>query len=489
MACVVTKLDVISLMLDVGLSVWPCRLLVAEARSLVGPSGAMAMIAGLLTTNPEDEEDAGWGGEPDLLQMVSEAAEDHESHGAAPQTGCGRGAAASAKGRAKGKAKGKAKADTGKKPPKSPATGKRHSPKTQQAAPAEKKCQKCKKTLPIEDFHADQGRCKCCSKRVRGFTGLVSREGLNKEYEQMESDEPKEADRLYMAYCKHSNEQEKLVTKRKFSLHEYFREYRSRRGFRLAGVGEMMWEGEYYEWAKTAKAGFLSDTEAKANWDKWLNDKSVAKDMGGPRGYRRCRVRVRDICEEFEEAALEEGVRSSGKLAKNISEEHLQRQIELTMSRSQGQDPGQWESIAQRARAVAGAGDEHDEDGLLGGALTEPTMGELRMRSATKRKGKSAEQDLESESESAAEEDDEEGDDDDDDTDQASHVHKSVLYDLSFGSNLILDEALQTYPMHSSPHPFPVLSSQALKNCKLSLPFLSPPMGGSGGSCSSLSGV
>ena len=56
----------------------------------------------------------------------------------------------------------------------------------------------------------------------------------------------------------------------------------------------MMWEGEYMEFAKTAKAGYLSKQESEHNWSTWLADMAVVRDNDGPRGYLRLWVKTKD---------------------------------------------------------------------------------------------------------------------------------------------------------------------------------------------------
>ena len=72
-------------------------------------------------------------------------------------------------------------------------------------------------------------------------------------------------------------------------------EFASKTGQRKEEIGEMMWEAEWYEFAKTAKAGYLSKVEAEAGWQAWMDDAEHPKDENGPRGYIRCLVKVKDI--------------------------------------------------------------------------------------------------------------------------------------------------------------------------------------------------
>ena len=53
---------------------------------------------------------------------------------------------------------------------------------------------------------------------------------------------------------------------------------------RKEGVWEMMWEAEFLEFAKSAKGGFLTDSEARTMWQRFLDDPDVDQDDDGPMG-------------------------------------------------------------------------------------------------------------------------------------------------------------------------------------------------------------
>ena len=64
---------------------------------------------------------------------------------------------------------------------------------------------------------------------------------------------------------------------------------------------EMMWEGERMVFAKSAKAGHLSRAEAEQRWEEMKTTDNVARDQGGPRGFLRCGIKVRDLLTQVEE--------------------------------------------------------------------------------------------------------------------------------------------------------------------------------------------
>ena len=237
------------------------------------------------------------------------------------------------KGKGRGRGRGGAKAKPEAKPK---AQGKHRARKCQNDEEvdesANKQCSSCKETLPIDCFHPDQGKCKQCNKRQRSFTRLIEVDGLTKEMQALQKTDPKEHKKVYSQYCKHVAEQEKFNRKQseKFSMHAFLREYTGRKGLRQAAKFEMMWEAEFLEWAKSPKAGFLSKSEAEARWAAMLEDQSVPKDEEGPRGYMRCRIKVSDCFEDYEDGSVATAVQSQKKLPKNLTDEQLGRHIQAT---------------------------------------------------------------------------------------------------------------------------------------------------------------
>eukprot|EP00971_Amphidinium_carterae_P109429 2166914-Amphidinium_carterae.1 len=64
-------------------------------------------------------------------------------------------------------------------------------------------------------------------------------------------------------------------------------EYRTRQGSHASEEGEMMWQGEFYEFWKRPKMGYLSQQEAEALWEQYEGDANLPKDNRGPRGFLR----------------------------------------------------------------------------------------------------------------------------------------------------------------------------------------------------------
>ena len=106
---------------------------------------------------------------------------------------------------------------------------------------------------------------------------------------------------MFKAFIKDREQRLNASAHIKWSISEYIEELRSSRGCRLEHVGEFMWEGEYKEWAQTAKAGKLTLQERNANWKKWENGLTVPRDNDGPHKNLRLWVRTADRMTQFEE--------------------------------------------------------------------------------------------------------------------------------------------------------------------------------------------
>ena len=315
--------------------------------------------------------------------VAEEEEQEEEPDGPPVAAGKQRGKAkAKAAGAGKGKGKGRAAKAEGKR--KGAARTTKTMPQQDGELDGYKKCNRCRKWLGIDDFNADQCRCKKCDKRIRSFARLTKNENVETDMTKMEKEQPKEYDKMFTQYCRHCDSIEKTQSKQQFAIHAVIREYKSKEGVRSHGEYEMMWEAEYFEWAGTAKAGFLSESEKKANWAAMQKDPKVKRDNFGPRGFLRCGVKVKDVVHNFSEAVAESAVQSQARLSKNISEEQLQRQVAAAMQgvASSSNSVVDWERIMQRGVA---ADDVDPHDSVLG-SLMEPTIGDLRLGAAERKK-------------------------------------------------------------------------------------------------------
>jgi hypothetical protein len=66
--------------------------------------------------------------------------------------------------------------------------------------------------------------------------------------------DPAGAKKVYKMFCKSKDEADKERSKVKFGLYTYFEALETTEGYEYLRKGEMMWESEYIEFTKTAKA-------------------------------------------------------------------------------------------------------------------------------------------------------------------------------------------------------------------------------------------
>ena len=94
---------------------------------------------------------------------------------------------------------------------------------------------------------------------------------------------------------------EKLM-KVKIGASAFIAERRKSEGTRNKKLGEIMWEQEYYAFAKSPKGGFLTQEEMESNWKQFRKEGEHgerAMDEEGPRGYTRLYVRTGEAGEEY----------------------------------------------------------------------------------------------------------------------------------------------------------------------------------------------
>ena len=124
-------------------------------------------------------------------------------------------------------------------------------------------CTDCAKSKESgTDFYPDQGRCKVCANNRRAWQRYVQVNKAEKTVQDLEQTDPKGGKSLFGAFCKARAVAEKDRSRVKFNINSYVERWRMEQGTQSSNEGEMMWEGEYLEWAKGAKAGYLT----KAMW-------------------------------------------------------------------------------------------------------------------------------------------------------------------------------------------------------------------------------
>jgi hypothetical protein len=159
----------------------------------------------------------------------------------------------------------------------------------------QKKCAKCSRFREMGTFPERCNTCKGCRNSERGLDRLCEKQGVTDWWADVKATKPKTLSKCLIAYETTTAAGKARGTKRGdfdiVSIKEYIL---ACEGTRLSAEHKMMWEGEYYEWAKGASAGFLSQSEAENNWKTWIADDKVAKDTNGPRDYKRVEIKIAD---------------------------------------------------------------------------------------------------------------------------------------------------------------------------------------------------
>lgn len=127
------------------------------------------------------------------------------------------------------------------------------------------KCKCCVKWKQPEEYNQGQAKCKMCNNDQRSLLRISKTQQMRTVLDKLRTTDPKQYESLQKSFVKARLAAQKANEKLKLSIQSCFLEWQSSTGIRKEGVGEMMWEGEYMEWAmKTAKGGYLSRDEAQA---------------------------------------------------------------------------------------------------------------------------------------------------------------------------------------------------------------------------------
>ena len=305
----------------------------------------------------------------DLAELLEAPSDEEMEEGGDVEEKTGRGRGRSRGGKSRGKGKGKKR---GKPQSSPPSSSKRRLSSASRGKGEEeedqfKKCKVCSKWKELDEFNADQAKCKECFNNLRSLKRIAETQKCAKQLSKIEEQDPKQHAALLKAFTKERESCKKSGEKIKFSIMGFKISYQSREGVRGEAEGEMMWEGEYKEFAKTAKAGFLSEAEADANWKAWLNDKTVARDNKGPRNYLRLFVKVRDKVIDFEEMARQKSLDKEEKLGKNVSEAVLDNRMKFVYGQrgTEQHELGDFASMKRKAANAFASGGVLAEEGLL----------------------------------------------------------------------------------------------------------------------------
>ena len=298
--------------------------------------------------------------------------------------GRGRGGGESGRGNGRGRPKGAAKCAA--------ASSRRHKYSQDDQRKKEediwKKCKTCSKHKSCSDFNGGQADCKECTLDKRGLKRQAENQQCVDDFKNMDQ-ESKEYKALMKAYNKARLKAVETGEKIKFSINKFRQEWKASEGTRKDNEGEMMWEGEYMEWATTtAKAGWLSKTEAAANWKKWFDDPSWPRDHDGPRSYLRLWVATKTKISKYEDVSKSRSLQQEEMLGKDPKKAKIEDRMKQVMGNfgPNANDPCDFDELQERAKKAFASGPQGSSSFADGGLLGPTDIGQLRRDVRAKQK-------------------------------------------------------------------------------------------------------
>ena len=124
------------------------------------------------------------------------------------------------------------------------------------------------------EFNEDQAKCKVCFNHRRSWNRFCSVQDCEDQVQNLEQKDPNLVRQAFLRFCKERDAGQKLAqrTQNKLKVMTYVEEVIAQHGRRVQHEGEMLWEGEWLEFAKTPNMGFLSRQEAEAKWHVLAED-------------------------------------------------------------------------------------------------------------------------------------------------------------------------------------------------------------------------
>ena len=293
-------------------------------------------------------------------------------------------------------------------PPPPPVSGrKRQTAKHLSTMAGWKKCKQCAKHKEHKCYNADQAKCRDCFNDNRSLQRVSEHQECREDLDKLKTENPKEHEAVTKAFCKAREQAKKSASKLIFSIKTFRMTYRSSSGVRKEEQGEMMWEGEYMEFAQTAKAGFLTKAEAEANWARFLVDDDVEKDKFGPRNFKRCWVKVRDSITRFDEVAKDKELSQEEKLGKKTTAEQMRTKLKQLLGSTglDAHDPMAFDDLmgaVRKCMGSAGSSSVFEGDGVLAPDVSSMMKDVHAKRRGTKRKAEGESQDDDEESSESA---------------------------------------------------------------------------------------
>lgn len=118
------------------------------------------------------------------------------------------------------------------------------------------KCVDCDQWLEPDLFNQDQAKCRTCNNHRRSFGSYLKSQCCVDKYNKLQSSDPPTAKKAFKAFVKLRVSSNGKIAKLSFGMSAFIDREISSAGTRVQAEGEMMWEGEFYEFAATAKMVF-----------------------------------------------------------------------------------------------------------------------------------------------------------------------------------------------------------------------------------------
>ena len=203
-----------------------------------------------------------------------------------------------------------------------------------------RKCQTCRRWRQEKDFYAAQASCAACSLNLKSMRRIAASQGSSQWLRELESKDAEGFATLVEEYTKQREERCGKRCRTNFSFASYKEAYIASAGTRTEAVGEMMWRGEFIEFAKGPKMGYLTEQEASLRWDELLQNKKLKRDDDGPRGNVRLWVKTKDQVIGYLDASKQRRLEQEERISKKATEEQLKKKLGQVFQEGAGSSAG-----------------------------------------------------------------------------------------------------------------------------------------------------
>ena len=227
--------------------------------------------------------------------------------------------------------------------------------KTATTSATTRKCSDCRKTKEVEEFNDDQARCKSCFNDDRALWRVAQTQKCKDQLKKLRTEDPAAFNEIFRKFIQARVNARKTGSRINFTLISFVLEWEQRKATKESEQGEFMWEGEWLEFAATAKCGYMTKEEARLEWKKMLQEEWRPSDENGPKGFTRLWVKTKDVVENSNETSFSKKLSKTETLRKPTAQQMEQRKALLFGDTGlEGHDDVDFESV--RANALSSAG-------------------------------------------------------------------------------------------------------------------------------------